>query len=157
MPRFLLLLSLTILPGCVFLTDRGLPEDADHSRPVNVRQSQSSSDFATRLLKTLADREADQNLIASPFSIQVGLAMCAVGANGDTRKVMTELIDAPANLDEQNRRYAAWLKSINGGDRRSQLITVNALWGQHGYRFHPEFKKTLAQFYHSTFAEVDWA
>ena len=37
--------------------------------------------FATRLYDKLASTQAGENLFLSPFSIQVALAMCAVGCH----------------------------------------------------------------------------
>jgi serine protease inhibitor len=88
------------------------------------------SDFATRLYDKLAGTQAGKNLFLSPFSIRVALAMCAVGAQGETRRVLAELIGAPESVEEQNRQYADLLKSVNGeGEWPFQLVTANALWG----------------------------
>src|SRR5437764_10037242 len=101
------------------------------------------SDFATRLYDKLADTQAGKNLFLSPFSIRVALAMCAVGARGETRKVMADLIDAPESVDEQNRQFARLLKSVQGDRHRPfQLVTANALWGQQGCRLNPEYQQS---------------
>jgi serpin B len=71
--------------------------------------------------------------------------------------VMADLLGAPESVDEQNPQYAALLKSVNGeGDRLFQLFTANALWGQQGFRFKPDFKKAVANFYDGAFNEVDF-
>jgi serpin B len=106
------------------------------------------NDFATRLYDKLAGTRPGDNLFLSPFSIDVALAMCAVGARGETRRVMVNLLGAPPGVDEQNRRYADLLKSVNGdGNRPFQLVTANALWGQHGYHFKSDFQEAIADFY----------
>ncbi len=106
------------------------------------------TDFATRLYGKLAESEAAKNLFLSPFSIQVALAMTAVGAKGETRRVMAELIGAPESVEDQNHQYAALLKSVNGdGERPFQLITANALWGQQDHHFKPTFQEAIADFY----------
>jgi serpin B len=116
-----------------------------------------SNDFASRLYDKLAATQAGKNLFLSPFSIQVALAMCAVGARSQTRKVMADLIGAPANVEEQNRQYAELLKSVNGaGERAFELTTANALWGQQGYRFKPDYRKAVADFYDGAFNEVNF-
>jgi hypothetical protein len=100
------------------------------------------SDFATRLYDKLAGTPAGKNLFFSPFSIRVALAMCAVGARGETRRVMAGLIGAPERVEEQNRQYARLLKSVHGdGERPFQLFTSNALCGQQGYHFNPDYTK----------------
>src|SRR6516164_2834556 len=89
-------------------------------------------------------------------SIQVALAMCAVGAKGETRKVMADLIGAPENVEEQNRQYAELLKSVHGdGERPFQLTTANALWGQQGSHFKSDFQEAIADFYDGALHEVD--
>src|SRR5437016_9107872 len=106
------------------------------------------SDFATRLFNKLAATQAGTNLFLSPFSIRVALAMCAVGARGETRRVLADLIGAPESVEEQNRQYARLLKSVHGdGERLFQLVTANALWGQQGYHFKPDYKQAIADFY----------
>src|SRR5258708_261088 len=90
----------------------------------------TGSDFGNRLYSKLADIQPGKNLFLSPFSIRMALAMCAVGAKGETRQEMIDLIGAPDSVDEQNQQYAALLKSVSGeGERPFQLVTANALWG----------------------------
>src|SRR5215813_2823609 len=114
------------------------------------------NDFPTRLYDELAGTLASQNLFSSPFSIRVALAMCAVGARGETRRVLADLIGAPESVEEQNRQFARLLKSVNGeGKRPFQLVTANALWGQQGYHFNPAYKKTVADFYDGAFNELN--
>src|SRR5947209_18596662 len=92
------------------------------------------SDFATRLYDKLAGTQAGKNLFLSPFSIRVALAMCAVGARGETRRVMADLIGAPESVEEQNRQYARLLKSIHGEvERPVELVMGHALGGPQGY------------------------
>jgi serpin B len=115
------------------------------------------TDFATRLYDKLAGDQAGKNLFLSPFSIRVALAMCAVGARGETRRVMADLIGAPESIEEQNRQYARLLKSVQGdGDRPFQLVTANALWGQQGYHFKPDFMKAVAEFYGGSLYEINF-
>jgi serpin B len=114
-------------------------------------------DFAVRLYDKLASTQAGQNLFLSPFSIQVALAMCAAGARGETRKAIGELIGAPHSLDEQNRQYAEWIRSVGGqGQRHIHLAIANALWRQQGLRLQPDYQKTVADFYDGACNEVDF-
>ena len=114
-------------------------------------------DFATRLYAKLAATRKGENLFLSPFSIRVALAMCAVGAKGKTRKVLTDLIGAPASVEEQNREYAQQLKSIHGeGERPFELTTANALWGQQGYHFKPAYQQAIADFYDAALHAVNF-
>jgi len=107
------------------------------------------NDFATRLYDKVASTQAGKNLFLSPFSIRVALAMCAVGAKGETRQELIDLIGAPESVEEQNLQYAALLRSVNGegSERPFQLVMANALWGQQGFHFKPDFQEAIADFY----------
>jgi serpin B len=127
------------------------------SQSSSTTSVQANSDFTTRLYHKLADTKAGKNLFLSPFSIQVALAMCALGAKGETRKVMANLIGAPENVEEQNHQYAELLKSVHGeGERPFQLTTANALWGQQGYHFKSDFQEAIADFYDGALHEVNF-
>jgi serpin B len=115
------------------------------------------SNFPARLYDKLAGTQEGKNLFFSPFSIRVALAMCAVGARGETRRVMADLIGAPESVNEQNEHFARLLKSVHGdGERPFQLFTANALWVQQGYDIKPNYKQTVADFYDGTFNELNF-
>ena len=115
------------------------------------------SDFATRLYDAIASTQPNANLFLSPFSVQVALALCAAGAKGETRRVLADLIGAPLDVAEQNRQYAAWLKSVqHTGGSHVQLTTANALWVQQGNHLQPDYLKTAADIYGSACNEVDF-
>ena len=51
----------------------------------------------------------------------MALAMCAVGARGETRKVLADLIGSPETVDDQKRQYAELIKSVRSqGNRRTR-------------------------------------
>jgi serpin B len=105
----------------------------------------------------LAGAQTDKNLFLSPFSVQVALAMCAVGARGETRRVLAHLIGAPESCDEQNRQYARLLQAVSGeSERPFPVVTANALWGQQGYHFKAAFQEAIADFYDGVLHEVNF-
>ena len=120
------------------------------------RAEAASTNFANRLYDKLAGTQAGKNLFFSPFSIRVALAMCAVGARGETRRVMANLIGAPESIDEQNVQYARLLKSVQGDGSTFQLVTANGLWGQEGFQFKLDYKNAVAEFYQGAFQEVNF-
>jgi serpin B len=128
----------------------------NHTEEISMNTTSVPSDFATRLYAKLAGTEAS-NLFFSPFSIQVALAMCSVGAKGETRHELTDLIGAPESVDEQNRKYAALLQSVQGeGKCPIQLVTANALWGQQGFHFNTDFQEAIADFYDAALHVVNF-
>jgi serpin B len=120
-------------------------------------QATARSAFATRLYDKLASTQPGHNLFLSPFSIRVALAMTAVGARGETRQELIDLIGAPEDVDEQNEQFARLLQSVYGdGKRPFELVTANGLWGQKGYHVNSAFQEAVADFYDGALHEVDF-
>jgi serpin B len=122
--------------------------------------------FAAAAYARLAAEEG--NLVFSPTSIRLALAMTYAGARGDTAAEMAavlrfDLPDAALHaafnaldqaLASRNREEAP---GPNGEERRVLLSVANAIWGQEGYAFLPEFLDTLAADYGAGMRVVDYA
>ncbi len=105
-------------------------------------------------------RREDGNLFLSPYSISTALAMTRAGANGQTAAEMDKVLHFTLPQDRLHPAFAALGKQINGDDDRKrgyQLSTANALWGQMGYGFSPDFLKLIQSNYGGGFREVDFA
>ncbi len=111
-------------------------------------------------------RELGQgNLFYSPYSISSALAMTYAGARGATAQQMAQVLHFqlpgdrlhPAfnGLDQQLAQRGQGAQGKDGKGFR--LRNVNALWGQNGYTFLPEFLDTLAQNYGAGLRLVDFA
>ncbi len=114
---------------------------------------EGNSEFAFDLYQVLKD--GDGNLLYSPYSISLALAMTYGGARGDTENQMG---DALQFLLPQDRLHAAFdsldleLASRGEGaggkdDEGFRLHIVNAIWGQKGYDFLREYLDLLAENY----------
>jgi serpin B len=88
-------------------------------------------------------RNRPGNLVFSPYSISTALALTYTGASGQTAEEMAETLHLPPDGKALDSGFAA-LRALIGGegeDRAYQLSTANALWGQQGLSYRPEFLK----------------
>jgi serpin B len=109
--------------------------------------------FAFDLYQAL--RKTKGNLFYSPYSISLALAMTYAGARGDTARQMSDTLRftlAPERLhpafnglDLALARRGEGAKGKDGKGFR--LNIVNAIWGQDGYKFLPEFLNVMAENY----------
>jgi serpin B len=104
-------------------------------------------------------RSEKGNLFFSPYSIADALAMTAAGARGETLAEMNKTLHLPEDQARTNAGFRELIKTINGNgkERKFQLSTANALWGQKGFNFLPSFEKTAVDDYHAALREVDFA
>jgi len=120
--------------------------------------------FAFDLYHALREKE-DGNLFYSPFSVSLALAMTWAGAWGETEQQMAEILHFTLPQDRLHPAFNALDLELarRGQEARGRdgkgfrLHIVNALWGQEGYQFLPEFLETLARHYDAGLRLLDFA
>lgn len=120
--------------------------------------------FAFDLYQALRT-ESQGNLIYSPYSVSLALAMIYAGARGETERQMAdtlhyglpqERLHAAMNaLDQDLAGRGEDARGIDGQGFR--LNVANALWGQEDYRFLSEFLSLLAADYGAEMRRLDFA
>lgn len=105
------------------------------------------------------------NLLFSPYSIELALAMTRTGARGETRAQMDRVLGAPAGpaLDGSLNALDQALATRSGPqtsperDGQVTLSVADQLWGQQGFAFRPDFLDGLAANYGAGMKLVDFA
>ncbi|MCY3017687.1 MAG: serpin family protein [Planctomycetota bacterium] len=121
---------------------------------------EANNSFAADLYARLAAQPG--NLFFSPNSIETALAMTCAGARGETAAQMAKVLHLPAKDDALHKHFGAFLKELNadkgadGKPRSFQLSAANALWGQKGYAFLPEFLDLTKTCYGAGLSELDF-
>jgi serpin B len=109
--------------------------------------------------------EKDGNVVYSPYSLSLALAMAYAGARGETERQMADTLHFrlpqeqlhPAfnALDQELERRGQGASGTEG--RGFRLNVVNALWGQKDYRFQSEFFGLLAANYGAEMKRLDFS
>jgi serine protease inhibitor len=103
-------------------------------------------------------REHDGNLFFSPESISTALAMTYAGARGPTAEQMASTLHFSLGQERLHPAMAALLHDLYAERETKgyQLHTANALWGQKGIPFLPEFLRLVKDNYGAGLNEVDF-
>ena len=118
--------------------------------------------FAADLYAVLARDEG--NLVFSPYSAAVALAMTRAGAAGETARQMDAVLHAEL-VDDLDAAFNAVEQALAGrpgeyplGEQTVELefATANQLWGQVGYEFDQAFLDRLAAHYGAGMRVVDY-
>jgi serpin B len=132
---------------------------------------EGNSTFAFELYRLLAEREGNENLFYSPYSISLALAMTHAGAHGETEQEMAEALHFilsqenlhPAfnALDQELAQRGERAEGKDDADKEHQegfrLNVANAIWGQKGYQFVDTFLDVLAENYGAGLRTLDFA
>lgn len=94
------------------------------------------------------------NLILSPYSISLALAMTYAGARGETESQMEDVLHYPLGQSPTHNAFNALdldlSKRGQAGDENSEPLNLNianAVWAEQSYPFLQEFLDTLAVHY----------
>lgn len=114
----------------------------------------ANNTFAVNLYRQFAG--SNSNLVVSPFSIDVALAMAYAGARGETARQMTKVLHIPSEDANVHRELGALLQGLNGTNvAGSQLEIANSLWPQTGFPFLKPYQELLRNDYGSSLNEID--
>lgn len=119
--------------------------------------------FSADLFRQLAARSG--NVVCSPFSVAVALAMARNGARGPTATEMDRVLHAPpptelnGGLNALTRRLdsrSGVHRRADGSTARVSLAVANSLWGQQETTWEQTFLDTLASEYGTGMRVVDY-
>jgi len=112
--------------------------------------------FALELYARLKDRPG--NLFFSPHSLSTALGMTYAGARGQTETQMAKVLKFARGPEPLHPAFRALQDSLNDPDQKRgfELQVANALWGQQGYAFLPDFLRLVEENYDGGLRQVDF-
>jgi serpin B len=127
--------------------------------PVDARSAQGAATASNRFGFDVYDelRDAPGNLVFSPASAEIALAMTAAGARGKTLDAMAKVLHAD-RLGDSHASFGSLLRSLNGrdGDQGVTIHLADRLWAQKGLPFRTEFVALMKDAYAAPLGEVDY-
>ena len=135
-------------------SDGGSPKDVidevlhliDDSSISNVASANTS--FGFKLLKDLQKRQPDTNIMISPLSISIALAMTYNGAVGETQRAMAGVLEIESlGIETVNRSNAALRNSLENTDPKFEIAIANSIWSRQGVDFNPGFLDRNREFF----------
>ncbi len=99
------------------------------------------------------------NLFFSPYSISTALAMTYAGARGETEKQMSRVLHLELGQGQVHSSFSTLQRELGEAGKQAgvQLNVANALWGQQGHPFLPEFLRTAKGEYQANIKQADFA
>jgi serpin B len=154
-----LLLSVTLFP-------MSLPAQSNSVTP-------AINQLGLDLLRARASASDQSNLLLSPYSIEVALAMAYSGAEGRTRDEMRRVLHLPtddaavldgfsglarelADLQVFSRRRAEEARKYGGSAEPIEINVANRLFAQSGFAFRPAFTTALRDRFGAPLDELDF-
>ena len=136
------------------------PAERPKASPADVAEAvRGNNQFAVDLYAKLAAEKKDGNLFFSPLSISTALSMTYAGARANTAAEMKKALHFALADEKLHPAMAALIGDLNAAGKAGgfQLSVANALWGQKGHLFLPEFLALNQASYGAGLETVDFA
>lgn len=96
------------------------------------------------------------NLLFSPFSISMALAMTGEGARGATESEIQQVFHLPADAKQRQDGFSALYQTFNPAGRDFIIMVANGIWAQPDYHFEPAYISLLKDSYFSEATNLDF-
>ncbi|HOW50835.1 MAG TPA: serpin family protein [bacterium] len=101
----------------------------EHAAAVSPAVVAANNDFAARIFEVMATAEQGKNLMISPLSIELALAMTMNGASGDNlTEMQTVLGFDDLTLAAIDAQFLHLIKSLESADKDMVLAIANSIW-----------------------------
>lgn len=128
---------------------KGIKAGSVSGKTADDRFLGSQAELAAELFRASALESRNNNVLISPLSIQLALAMTANGANGQTKEEMEKLLGGELTIEELNEYLYAYVKSLPSGDE-FKLEIADSIWfrdDEDSLRVKEDFLRTNADYY----------
>nr|XP_012147539.1 PREDICTED: antichymotrypsin-2-like isoform X12 [Megachile rotundata] len=117
--------------------------------------SQGSNQFSSALFQTVAEQNSD-NLIMSPLSAAIVLAMAAYGSRGETENQFRKVLHLPSPDSLGTSGYQALIDNLNSV-KENKLDIANKVFAAEKFSVNPEYKKLTESYFRSITQLVNFA
>jgi serine protease inhibitor len=118
----------------------------------------SASDFGIELFKKTIESETEKdNLMISPFSVSMALAMTYNGADGDTKTAMENTLRLNGlSTDEININFKQITQALLELDPKVELSIANSIWYRNNFSVLQDFIDVNRNFYNAEISPLDF-
>ena len=154
-PALVLLMAIPVIAGC---GSSSSPVEPDNRKVKSYNLKAESSDFAFGLFGQVASEDYGSNVVLSPLSAKLALAMAYNGAEGETKDAMAAVLDLEGmSLEEVNEQLGNLMTSLEQADEDVLLEIANSLWANQDYALNPDFAQRCREWYEAEVANLDFS
>ncbi|XP_017087499.2 serine protease inhibitor 42Dd-like [Drosophila bipectinata] len=103
-----------------------------------------SASFTDDVYQILSKEDADKNIISSPLSLEIVMAMLYMGSNGNTAKELQAALKLPGEKKDVAKKYKDFFSNLHGREKVAILELANRIYVNDQWSLVPEFNKIVA-------------
>ena len=120
--------------------------------------SLSLDKFGLGLLSKSIRETPEEDLLISPLSLSFNLALCALGADGETADQIKSVLSLEKlSADEMNEYFKTLASGLGTVDSLSTFTSANSIWADYSFPLKPSFVSDATSFYQAKAQNVDFS
>ena len=131
----------------------------DHAKNVSEEIARANNDLGMKIFSRLAAGEAGKNMMISPLSISIAMAMVTNGATGENLDEMKEVLGfGEMELPDVNEQFSQLIASLVEADKDMVLEIADSVWMDDEFvpAVKQDFIDVLTEFYDAAFFTEDF-
>lgn len=119
---------------------------------------ESDNRFGIQLFKeVLKAEEPEENVMISPLSVSLALAMTYNGADGDTKEAMEKTLELNGlTIDEINENYKMLIDALVSVDLKVLMSIANSIWYRQNFEVEQDFINVNQNYFYAEVSPLDF-
>ncbi|MCK4346336.1 MAG: serpin family protein [Bacteroidales bacterium] len=107
--------------------------------------------------EVLKSEDAGKNIMISPLSVSLALAMTYNGADGTTKEAMEKTLELSGlTVDEINENYKDLIDALVSVDPKVLMSIANSIWYKHTFEVEQDFINANQDYYYAEVTPLDF-
>ncbi len=147
----------------LFFASCNLNDDNDNiEKEINLTEKaaqivEADNKFGLELFQRVVDYDDKDNIMVSPLSISLALAMTYNGADGETKTAMEKTLKLHGlTTQEINESYEMLVDALKSVDEKVLLEIANAIFYRQGFIVEQDFVSTNQNYYNAEVSPLDF-
>src|SRR5690554_1982815 len=153
----LFFLTLALFPSCKLAEDVSYEFEEIKLSEKTATLIKSENNFGVELFKNMYKHETKhENIMVSPLSVSLALAMTYNGANGETKTAMEKALGLHGlSTEEINESYYNLMNALTSLDVKVQIELANAIYHDEGFHVEENFVSSNNKYYNALVTPLD--
>lgn len=154
----LFFLTLALFPSCKLAEDVSYEFEEIKLSEKTATLIKSENNFGVELFKNMYKHETKhENIMVSPLSVSLALAMTYNGANGETKTAMEKALRLHGlSTEEINESYYNLMNALTSLDVKVQIELANAIYHDEGFHVEENFVSSNNKYYNALVTPLDF-
>lgn len=127
-------------------------KDANKDGYENIALSNNQLGF--QLLSKL-QKDKEENILISPFSLFIALSMVNNGADGETKKEIQKVLHTNLEIDQLNEQNKVLFDKVNKNNEEIRLGMANSIWLNEHFHFQDTFAQNMKKYYKAEIEKIN--